>query len=244
MSDEPPNAEERPELTQPARITRDTLMGCLGLGCILLTLPLLWLAVGAGTGWPSHVLPVLAFVAAIGGAALTLRVPGGLAARSSDPRRPLTQAGAAPTIERPATRANRIAWGCASTLLLGALGGYTAEVAQPGRPWGLALMFTTGVLILAQGILVGWGRLPAPALHWLRLSIYGATARQSGPLIAAGFILTGGALFLALLDGFIWGPLGLALLVSALVMLTPLARRVPSRHGPLRAADPSSTQPD
>ena len=97
MSDERPYAEEPSELPQPARITRDTLAGCLGLGCILLTVPLLWLAVGAGTGWPSHVLPVLAFVAAIGGAIITFRVPGGLVARSRDPRRPLTPAGVART---------------------------------------------------------------------------------------------------------------------------------------------------
>lgn len=244
MSEEQPHAEDHPELAQPARITRDTLIGCLGLGCILLTLPLLWLAVGVGTGWPSHVLPVLAFIAAIGGAALTLRVPGALIARARDPLRPLTQAGAAPTIERPATHANRLAWIGATVLALSALGGYAAEVAQPGRPWGLLLMLTAGALLLSQGVLVGWGRLPAPALHWLRLSIYGSTARQSGLLIAAGFILMGGALFLALLDGFVWGPLGLALLVAALVMITPLARRAPPHRRSPRMANPPTSSPD
>lgn len=244
MSDERPHAEDNPELAQPARFTRDTLAGCLGLGCILLTLPLLWLAVGVGPGWLSHVLPVLAFAAAIGGAALTLRVPGASVARSNDPRRPLTQRGATPNVERPSTPANRLAWACAIALLLGALGGYVMEVAHPGAPWGLALMLATGALILAQGILVGWGHLPAPALRWLRLSIYGAAARQSALLIAIGFIIMSGALFLALLDGFIWGPLGLALLVATLVTITPFARRMPSRRGPLRTAEPRATQPD
>jgi hypothetical protein len=244
MSDERPRSADHPDLAQPARFTRDTLVGCLGLGCILLTLPLLWLAVGVGAGWLSHVLPVLAFVAAIGGAALTLRVPGGSIARSTDPQRPLTHTGATPTIERPATRANRMAWACATALLLGALGGYIAEITHPGSPGGLALMLATGALIVTQGILVGWERLPAPALRWLRLTIYGAAGRQSALLLAIGFIILSGALFLALLDGFVWGPLGLALLVAALVVITPLARRAPRRHGPLRMAEPRTTQPD
>ena len=62
MSDERTHADDHTELTPPARLTADTLLGCLGLGFILLTLPLLWLAVGMGHGWLAHVLPVLAFI--------------------------------------------------------------------------------------------------------------------------------------------------------------------------------------
>src|SRR5487761_2273394 len=200
MSDERTNAENRAQVTPPARFSRDTLLGCLGLGCVLLTLPLLWLAVGVGSGWLSHALPLLAFAAAVGGGALTLRVPAALGMRSADPLRPLTHSGAAPAIVRP------------------------------GSIWGLALMLAAGALMLAQGLLVGWGRLPAPALRWLRLSIYGATGRQSGSLVAIGFVYVGEALFLALLDGYAWGLSGLTLCVLALVLLTPLARRIPNQR--------------
>lgn len=229
MSEQPPPIEHDTELA-PARMTRGTLLGCVGLLCIMLTLPLLWLAVGAGSGWPAHVLPLLAFATAIGGAALTLRVPSGLAARSNDPQRPLTRAGSAPAIERPATIANRLAWALSAALVACALLGYTLEFTRVGVQWGLALMLAAGASILAQGVLVGWGRQPAPALRWLRVSIYGATARQSGVLLSIGFVTLGGALFLALLDGYIWGPVGLALLVATLVMVTPLARRAPRRN--------------
>ena len=244
MSEQQPPTERETELAAPARMSRGTLLGCVGLVCILLTLPLLWLAVGVGSGWLAHVLPLLAFATAIGGAALTLRVPSALTARSNDPQRPLTREGAAPAIERPATSANRLAWAFSAALLVCALLGYALEVTRIGVLWGLALMLIAGAVILAQGVLVGWGRQPAPALRWLRVSIYGATARQSGTLLSIGFVTLGGALFLALLDGYVWGPVGLALLVAALVMITPLARRAPRRRGSQRADDSRTGQPD
>jgi hypothetical protein len=190
-----------------------------------------------GTGWLAHVLPLLAFIAAIGGAALAFRVPAARAARSNDPHRPLTPTGSAPIIERPARLANRLMWWLAIVLVASAVGGYAMEVIANGAVWGLALMLGAGVLLLAQGALVGAGRLPAPALRWLRLSIYGETSRQSGPLLAVGVVTLAAALFLALLDGYAWGPLGLALLVVALVMLTPFARRTPRRDRPPRMID-------
>lgn len=243
MNDDAPHTEENAGMAAPARLTRGTLVGCLGLLCVLLTLPLLWLAVGAGTGWQAHVLPLLAFIAAIGGAALTLRAPAGMAARSTDPRRPLTHAGASPAIERPATRANRLAWALSATLTACAIGGYAWELTHAGALWGLALMLLAGLLMLTQGILIGMGRLPAPALRWQRVSMYGETGRQSAPLIAVGFVTMGCALFLALLDGYIWGPLGLALLVAGTVMAAPLARRLPRRYRTPRV-DERANQPE
>lgn len=236
MSQDGPPANENSDLAPPARFTRETLLGCLGLLCVLLTLPLLWLAVGVGKGWLAHLLPLLAFVAAIGGAALTLRVPSGRIARSSDPERPLTHDGSPPTIERPASPANRLMLALSVALVFCAIAGYAAEVIASGAVWGLLLMLGAGVALLAQGgsISVGW--LPAPAMRWLRLSIYGETIRQSAPLLAIGFVTLAGALFLALLDGYAWGPLGLGLLVVALALLTPFARRMPRRDVPPRGS--------
>lgn len=228
MSQDGPPTDDEENLAPPARITRETLLGCLGLACVLLTLPLLWLAVGIGGGWLAHTLPLLAFVAAIGGAALTLVVPASHVSRSSDPQRPLTHQGGAPVVERPAALANRLCWAAAALLIVCAIAGFGAEsLTGGGAVWGLALMLVAGALLLIQGGLIGFGRIPAPALRWLRLSIYSGPIRQSAALLAAGFVAMGGALFLALLDGRPWGVLGLALLVAALALMTPLARRIP-----------------
>lgn len=242
MNDDAPRTEDNGGLAAPARFTRETLLGCLGLFCVLLTLPLLWLAVGAGPGWQAHVLPLLAFIAAIGGAALTLRAPGSFVSRSTDPRRPLTHAGASPAIERPAALTNRLAWTLAAALCACAISGYAWEVAHSGTPWGLALMLLAGLLLLAQGMLTGMRRFPSPALRWLRLSIYGEMGRQSAPLIAIGFVTMGCALFLALLDGYLWGALGLALVVAVAVMAAPLARRMPRRYQSPRAVNERANQ--
>lgn len=236
MSDDPPRTDDPTQLPGPARFTRETLIGCVGLLCVLMTIPLLWIAVGLGRGWLNHALPLLAFAAAIGGAALTLRVPSGLTARSNDPRRPLTSSGDAPTIEQPATTANRLTALLSVVFALVASTGVYFELTQPGRLWGLALMLCSGAALLIQGFLVYSDRAPAPAWRWVRRSIYGAAFRASGPLIAGGLFSLCGALFLALLDGYSWGLLGLASVVVLSVLLTPLARRMPPQRRRARSA--------
>ncbi|HEX8997717.1 MAG TPA: hypothetical protein VF812_16940 [Ktedonobacterales bacterium] len=240
MSDDRPPAQGDGELAEPARLTTGTLLGCVGLLCVLSTVPLLWLAVSSGSGWLSHVLPVVAFAAAIGGASLTLRVPATRVAHSHDPQRPLTPTGSAPTVERPAARANRLAWLLSAAVLLCASGGYTLEIIQPNNGLGLAIMLAAGALVLCQGALVAGGRAPVPALRWLRLSIYGETWRQGAGLMALGVITIGGALFLALLDGHAWAVVGLTVFIAAATLVAPIARRAPPRRGLPRAR---STQP-
>lgn len=228
MSDDQPRTDDPTLLPSPARFTRETALGCVGLFCVLLTIPLLWIAVGIGRGWLNHALPLLAFAAAIGGAALTLRVPSGLATRSNDPRRPLTSTGGAPTIEQPAASANRLVATLSLALMCAAATGIVFELTQTGELWGLSLMLASGAALFIQGLLVFSGRIPAPAWRWVRRSIYGTAVRSSGPLIASGLFLLCGALFLALLDGYSWGILGLAAVVVLGVLLTPLARRMPA----------------
>ncbi len=242
MSENQPRPDDATELPPPARLTRETMLGCVGLLCVLLMLPLLWLAVGSGPGWLRHGLPLLAFAVAIGGAALALRVPASLSARSNDPQRPLTHAGSAPSVERPATSGNRLSSVLAASLMIAAVVGFALELVHSGAAWGLALMLIAGALLLAQGALVSIRRLPAPALRWVRVSIYGARGRHSGPLIATGFVALCGAFFLALLDGYVWGSIGLALFVVVAVMLTPLARRLPPPRGPQRTIDSRAPQ--
>ncbi len=237
MSDDLPRTDDHTQLPGPARFTRDTLIGCVGLLCVLLTVPLLWIAVGLGRGWLNHALPLLAFAAAIGGAALTLRVPSGLAAQSNDPRRPLTSSGDAPTIEQPATAANRLTATLSTILALVAAVGVYFELTQPGKPWGLALMVVSGAALLTVGLLVYSDRASTPAWRWVRRSIYGAALRASGPLIAGGLFSLCGGLFLAMLDGYSWGVLGLAAVVVIGVLLTPLARRMPPQRRRARSVN-------
>lgn len=244
MADSHPPTPDHPEFPDyqepppPARLTRGTLLGCLGILCVLLTLPLLWLAVGVGGGALARALPIVAFALAIAGAALAFRVPAGAPRPAANPERPLTRHGDAPVVERPATRANRLSLVVTGGLTLCALSGFTIETiaasarTPAGPPWGLLVMLLAGVGLLAQGALVGMSRAPTPAWRWLRLSIYGAAGRQSAFLLAGGFVATAGALFLILLDGFLIGALGLALLVMAMVVITPLSRRAPRWQGP------------
>jgi hypothetical protein len=125
-------------------------------------------------------------------------------------------------------------WALTAALVLCALTGYAIEIARSGETLGLWLMLGPGVTLLTLGAVVGAGRLPAPALRWVKRSIYGGAARQGAPLIAIGFVTTGGALFLAVLDGYMWGLLALALLIAVMVSLTPFARRMPRRNASSR----------
>jgi MFS family permease len=243
---DPQQVSDDPNLAPPARFTRETLMGCLGIACVLLLLPLLWLGLGATTGWVARALPLVAFALVVLGAALTLRVPGGLTQRSRDPRRPLTRAGIPPVIERPATLASRASFALAAGLIVLAGAGYLVESGAngPHAPWGLFVSLASGAGLLAHGALVGMGRFTAPALRWQRISIIGGAHGQGGALAAIGFVTLGGSLLLALLEGFSWGVVGLTLLVTALVVAAPLARRAPrqERLSERRWIDPEDTE--
>lgn len=240
--DREPQAEE-PEASAPVRHTRETLVGCAGLGLILLTLPLLWLSVSVGATWLSHTLPLLALFSLAAGAILALRVPAGRVARSRDPHQPLTRAGVAPSIERPATRANRVAWGLSALLLAVAVVGYIMELIHPGAALGVTSMLAVGLLLVAQGALVSLNCLPVPALRWLRFSIASRAGGQALVLMAMGCLIVCNALFLALLDGAAWGLLGMSVFIAALALLSPVARRTPTARYPSRSRDQGGAPP-
>ena len=246
MSERDPRGMDDSGLVSPARFTRETLLGCLGIACVLLLLPLLWLGLGATSGWLARALPLGAFALVVVGAALTLRVPGGLTPRSRDPRHPLTRAGAPPVMERPATPAARASLAVSAALVILSGGGYLAESGAQGAhaPWGLLVSLVAGAGLMAQGALVGVGRFEPPALRWQRVSISGVARGQGGALVAIGFVAVGGSLLLALLEGFPWGAAGLILLVVALVVVAPLARRAPGEARPLarRQAEPEDLE--
>ncbi|HEU0027063.1 MAG TPA: hypothetical protein VFQ25_08100 [Ktedonobacterales bacterium] len=231
MSEREPQANDELGLAPPARITRETLLGCLGIACVLLLLPLLWLAAGAASSWLARALPLGAFALVVLGVVLTLRVPGALTPRSRDPRRPLTREGRAPLIERPATPLTRASFALAAGLGALAGAGYLLESGAQGThtPWGLLVSLIAGMGLMAQGVFVGAGRLTPPALRWQRLAISGAAPWQGATLAAIGFVAVGGSLLLAMLEGYTWGAAGLAALLLILVVSAPFARRTPGR---------------
>lgn len=234
MSEQDPRAPDDMAPVAPARLTRETALGCVGIACVLLPLPLIWLGLGSTSGWVARALPLAVFALVALGVTLTLRVPGGLTARSRDPVRPLTRAGVSPVVERPATPASRASFALAAGLVMVAGLGYIAESGTQGKhaPWGLLVSLLAGVGLLAQAALVGARWLAGPALRWRRMTLAGAPRGASSALAALGFVAVGGSLLLALLEGFTWGAAGLALLVVTLALAAPLARRAPPREQP------------
>jgi hypothetical protein len=222
-----PNHERETHLT--ARHQRETLIGCLGIACVLLFAPLLWLAVGAPTPWLARLAPLAGAVVVMAGITLMLRVPGSDTPRSRDPHKPLTRAGALPVVERPATLATRASLALAIALAALTGGGYfIAALAGAGKMvWALPVSLISGLALFAQGALARAGRFPAPALRWQRLTITGGALGRGASLSAAGLTGVGATLLLATLDGDSWGFVGISLLLMAVIALAPFARRAP-----------------
>ena len=215
-------------LVEPARLGGETLLGCLGIGCILLAMALLWVGVVVALGWFTRLIPLSLFALLAAGVSLMLRVPSGATPHSRDPRRPLTRAGARPVIERPATASARVNLALALGLTCAAGVGYLAEVVAPSRgvAWPLIGAIIAGIGLWTQAVLVYLGMAPSPGWRWLRQSI-GAAPARSGALAVVGLVAIGASLMLAFLEGFQWGAIGLAALLSLAVVLSPLARRAP-----------------
>ncbi len=234
MSERDPRVSDDTGLAPPARFTRETLLGCLGIACVLLMLPLLWVALGSTPLWVARMAPLVVLTLAAVGVALMTRVPGGFARRSRDPHRPLTRAGAPPIVERPATSASRASYLLAAGLSLLAGAGYLVEsVAQRAHtPWGLFVSLTAGFGLLAQAALVYGDRLAAPALRWQRRSIAHGAFEHGSALAGIGLVAISSSLMLAMLEGFLWGAMGLAALFVMLVMSAPLFRSAPGRDRP------------
>jgi hypothetical protein len=234
--DEPAETGAAPESSAPpGRVTPGTLVGCLGILCVLAMPALLFLPVetwGAPM-WIILLAPLLAFgVVALGGWLLWL-VPASRAPRSDDPLHPLTNAGAAPLLERPATTHNRAALGVVAALLgCGALGYLVAAFTLAGRASvlaGIAIAGLSGVCLALFATLVSAGYVPAPAWRWVRAPIQQKGSRSSWPLLLGGLALLAWALTISVFYGYWWGALGAGLLVVGGVAAAPLARRLPWR---------------
>jgi hypothetical protein len=236
---ESPNGDD----VLPNRLTRGTLVGCLGILCVL-AMPLLLFLPLESWGepfWVQLLVPLLAFAAAALGAGLLARVPAGVQVRSSDPRYPLTGAGSLPVREVPATPPNRVAMGTAALLvacaLFGVLLAMWSEAREPALVAGVLMAGVAGVLLALDGLLVAVQRAPTPAWRWVRLPVQSRRAPRGSPLALAGIATALWALLILAYAGLKIGAVGLALLLIAGVVAAPLARRIP-RRAPARPSFP------
>ncbi len=111
MSDESTSESRASDMAPlPNRFSRGTLLGCLGIACVLAMPALLFLPLDEWhvPGWVGVLVPLLALCALAVGAVLLARVPSATAS-ASDPWRPLTGAGMPPLLEHPAASGNRAA---------------------------------------------------------------------------------------------------------------------------------------
>jgi hypothetical protein len=231
----------------PNRFTKATALGCLGiLGVFALPIFLLLpLAEWHVRPWLLHLLELAVFLAMAGGIWLLSRVPAARAAQVADPRHPITRAGRSPLVEAPATARNRLTALAIAALALGMMAVYVAAGSVIGQPrFGavVAIAGMLGALCIALGAGIATGRLPIPAWRWARMPIDAYVIPQGIATCLLGAAALGWSLLAAAGAGYAWGKAGLALLVLVSVLLTPAARRWPTRarHGGVASNTPVS----
>lgn len=238
MNDEeqPFSAAEFPDGPLPNRLTRSTLMGCVGLAGVM-ALPLMLflpLETWGLTRWEFLLAQLAAFSAFGGGIWLLARVPSASRAHSSDPMRPLTARGDAPLLERPAEWHNRVGLGVVWMLVMLAAAGFALAAFDTGQkeavPVGMAIVSLAGASLAAYGFFIALGRLEPPALHWVRTPATAGWLPQGGTVMLAGMTLLGWALLIATEARFAWGAIGLVILLLAIVLIAPTLQRLPARR--------------
>ncbi|MGE5334001.1 MAG: hypothetical protein ACM3N4_04810 [Nitrososphaerota archaeon] len=219
----------------PNRLTRGTMMGCLGLAGVM-ALPLILFLPLETWGlprWMFLLAQLLAFCAFGGGIWLLARVPSATRAQSNDPLRPLTARGTHPVLERPARWPNRLGVCVIGALLaLGLLGFALAAFDlnwQAAVPAGMLVDCLAGITLAGYGAGIAYGRLVPPALHWVRTPATAHWLPQGGSVLLAGLTLTGWALLIAAEARFAWGAIGLIILLLSIVLIAPTFRRLPLR---------------
>lgn len=219
----------------PNRFNRGTAIGCLGILCVLALPALLTLPIEQWRvpGWVPHLVPLIGVAVVALGASLLSRVPGGATPKSSDPLRPLTRSGAAPLRDEPATSANRLGLAGAALLVLCCMGGYLLvsvdTVSGLGVPLGTFIAWVSGMTLIVYAALAARQIIASPAWLWVRTPIRGSVAPQAVPFAVIGFVAVVWALFVAAGQGYFWAPLGVGVLLLALVLAGPILQRLPAR---------------
>lgn len=217
-------------------LDRGTLIGCLGILCVLALPAILFLPVETWhlPPWGLRLVPLVAISLALIGAVLLAHVPPSAPVRSRDPMRPLTGRGASPLQERPAEPRNRTALLAVWLLLALCLCGYllVSFVARDaGTLPGTLLASAAGTALVIYGALAAARRLPLPAWRWVRVPISGGLAPQALPPAAAGALSVAWALIVAAGEGYAWAPLGVGVLIVGGALAGPAARRLSARDG-------------
>src|SRR5262245_14985026 len=229
-------AEHRGPL--PNRFTRGTLVGCLGIGCVLAMPALLFLPLESWGEpfWLQLLVPLAAFGSLACGGALLARVPPGVPPRSNDPRYPLTGLGAPPLRETPATAPNRLALALVGLLLcaiaLGVVLAMASEEQESALLAGVLLAGIAGVLLALDGAVIALHRAPVPAWRWIRAPVQTRRVPRGTPLVLAGIAIALWALLILAYVGLTIGAVGMAILLLVCVLAAPLTRRLGWRQVP------------
>ncbi len=236
---EPDDRRAPTDVWPPARDAakaRSTLLGCLGLCCVLLLPALLFLPTDASglPRWLASLVPLCAvFIAAVG-VWLVARVPASAPRHSNDPLSPLTGAGRRPVREVPARRANRLAFACcvALTALVG-LGYLLASAADRsgGVLPGTLLAALAGSVLVAYALLATRRRAPMPALRWVIAPVGGGMSPQPIPFVLIGSVAFVWALIVAFEAGYAWAALGAGATILVVALLGPVGQRLPREPG-------------
>lgn len=228
----------------PNRFTRGTLLGCVGILCVL-ALPAL-LAIPVETlplpEWVQRLVPLVGVAIVIVGAWLLSRVPSAGARRISDPTRPLTRSGRAPVLERPAADGNRLMLGSALALCGCCVVGYVlvsmTGVSDVAILVGTLITYLAGLLLLGLSVLALFLRLPVPVWRWERIAVQRNLAPQALPFACVGVIAVVWSLFIAAAQGYFWAPIGVGALLLAAALTGPILQRLPQRGSPLDPPPP------
>lgn len=220
----------------PNRFTRGTLMGCLGIVCILMLPTLLFIPVESldVPGWVARLIPLVGVAMVVVGAWLLSRVPSGAAAPAGDPAHPLTHAGRSPILERPASAANRVALLSSLALCACCVVGYILVTVAAETSMvvlvGTLLTYLAGLLLLSISLLEMRLRLRAPAWRWERVAIQGNVAPQAIPFACCGIVAVIWTIFIAYEQGYVWAPIGIGALILAGALTGPILQRLPQRR--------------
>jgi hypothetical protein len=219
----------------PNRLTRGTLLGCVGLAGVLALPVMLFLPLETWglPRWAFLLTQFAGFVALGGGIWLLAHVPSSARMRSNDPLHPLTVRGVAPVLERPAGWANRIGLGAVCALLTLGMAGFILAAFdlawQPAVPLGMTMVALAGLGLAVYGVGITFGRLEPPAVRWVRTPATSQWLPQGGSVMLLGLTLLGWALLIAAEAGFAWGAIGLVVLLLGTLFLAPAFRRMPIR---------------
>lgn len=218
----------------PNRFTGGTLMGCLGILCVMTLPALLFIPIESldVPGWVARLIPLVGVAMVVVGAWLLSRVPSRADAPAGDPAHPLTHAGRPPILERPASAANRVALLAALALCACCVAGYilvsmTAETSVVLV--GTLLTYLAGLLLFGASLLEMWLRLRAPAWRWERVTVQRNLAPQAIPFACVGIVAVVWALFVAYGQGYVWARIGIGALILAGALTGPVLQRLPQR---------------